>query len=426
MRSQEEIMATGSQLPAPAPIHTSRNLVAIKALTFVMFMMFAMTTDSVGVIIPEIIKQFHLSLTAASAFQYATMGGIAIAGFCLGFMADRFGRKATIILGLTLFAADAYLFVAGHSFAFFVALLTISGVSIGIFKTGAMALIGDISRSTTEHTSIMNAVEGFFGVGSILGPAILAKLLLSGVDWKWLYVIAGTMCLVLVLLAWTVRYPASAGKSQEPTSFRRTLSMVKDPFALGFSLGEFLYVATECAIYVWMPTFLAGKSGFFAAYSISIFFLLRAGGRFIGVWTLKRFSWSAALALLSAAILICFAGSVLGGPDVAVYLLPFSGLFMSVIYPTINSKGISCFPKSEHGAVSGVLLFFTCVSAAVGPLAMGAVSDVFGGAHYGFILATVFAGLLFAGCLVNWIFNPARERLRLLDQTQYEHSGAVS
>src|SRR5947208_1903385 len=57
------------------------NLTAIKALTFLMFMMFAMTTDSVGVIIPEIIKQFGLSMTAAGAFHYATMGGIALAGF---------------------------------------------------------------------------------------------------------------------------------------------------------------------------------------------------------------------------------------------------------------------------------------------------------------------------------------------------------
>ncbi len=123
---------------------------------------------------------------------------------------------------------------------------------------------------------------------------------------------------------------------------------------------------------------------------------------------------------------VCFVVSVFGGTDVAVYLLPFSGLFISVIYPTINSKGISCFPKSEHGAVSGVILFFTCASAAVGPLAMGAVRDAFGGARYGFILATVFAGMLFAACLLNWVFDPARERLNLLDQTQYEHSGAVS
>src|SRR5438105_12377180 len=102
-----------------AMVKSQSSLRVIKALTFLMFMIFAMTTDSVGVIIPEIIKQFRLSLTAAGAFQYATMGGIAVAGFLLGFLADRFGRKRTIILGLSLFAADAYLFVAGDSFAFF-------------------------------------------------------------------------------------------------------------------------------------------------------------------------------------------------------------------------------------------------------------------------------------------------------------------
>jgi len=70
-----------------------------------------------------------------------TETGKALAGILLGFMADRLGRKVTIVMGLV----------------------------IGIFKTGALALIGDISRSATGHTSTMNAVEGFFGVGSIAG-----------------------------------------------------------------------------------------------------------------------------------------------------------------------------------------------------------------------------------------------------------------
>jgi fucose permease len=92
---------------------------------------------------------------------------------------------------------------------------------------------------------------------------------------------------------------------------------------------------------------------------------------------------------------------------------------MSVIYPSLNSKGISCFPKSEHGAVAGVILFFTCVSAVVGPLAMGAVSDAMGHPRYGFILATGFAALLFVGLLLNWIFDPTRDLLISLDQTEY-------
>src|SRR5438105_7124197 len=95
------------------------NMAVLKTLTYLMFAMFAMTTDSVGIIIPEIIKTFHLSLTAAGAFQYATMAGIALAGFLLGYLADRYGRKPTIIGGLTLFAATALLFAAGNSFAYF-------------------------------------------------------------------------------------------------------------------------------------------------------------------------------------------------------------------------------------------------------------------------------------------------------------------
>jgi len=401
------------------------NLAAIKALTFLMFMMFAMTTDSVGVIIPEIIKQFGLSMTAAGAFQYATMGGIALAGFFLGYLADKLGRKTTIIIGLVIFATDSYLFAIGNSFAYFLVLLAVSGLAIGVFKTGALALIGDISKSTTEHTSIMNTVEGFFGIGSIIGPAILAHLLTAGVAWNWLYVIAGSICVLLVVIALAVQYPTTMKTSEEPIDLKRTMATMKNPYALAFSLGAFLYVATECAIYVWMPTLLAGyrgAAGVIATYSISIFFFLRAGGRFVGAWMLARFSWTAVLAMSSGAILICFAGAVVGGTELAVYLLPVSGLFMSVIYPTINSKGISCFPKSEHGAVSGVILFFTCVSAALGPLAMGAVSDAMGSPRYGFMLAAVFAGLLFVGLLLNWIFHPTRGLLSSLDRTEYTPS----
>jgi FHS family L-fucose permease-like MFS transporter len=399
------------------------GLAAIRWLTFLMFMMFAMTTDSVGVIIPEVIKQFHLSMTIAGAFHYAPMSGIAFAGIFLGYLADKLGRKKTILFGLVLFALSSYLFAAGKSFPFFIALLAISGVAIGIFKTGALALIGDISSSTTEHTATMNTVEGFFAMGSIVGPALVAYLLAVGTSWKWLYVVAATLCAVLIVIAWFVRYPQTVKTTGEPIDLKRTLGMMKNPYALGFSAAIFLYVAVECAIYVWMPTLLTNYHGsaiFMAAYAISIFFVLRAAGRFIGSWLLGQLNWTGVLTILSAAILACFVGSMIGGIGTAVYLLPLSGIFMSVIYPTINSKGISCFRKSEHGAVAGVILFFTCGAAALGPLAMGAISDALGDPKYGFVLATCFAGLLFLSLLLNWIYNPAREILKRLDQSEYD------
>jgi fucose permease len=399
-----------------------RNLSIIKWLTFFMFMMFAMTTDSVGVIIPEVINEFHLSMTMGGAFHYAAMSGIAFAGFFLGYLADKIGRKKVIILGLVLFSLNSYLFSIGRSFAFFVVLLVISGVAIGIFKTGALALIGDISQSTVEHTATMNTVEGFFAVGAIIGPAIVAHLLAGGTSWKWLYVIAGTICLLLIVTASFVKYPQTTGSS-ETVDLKRTLQMMKNPYALAFSAAIFLYVTVESAVYVWMPTLLAGYQGrliWVATYAISIFFVLRAAGRFVGAWVLAHFNWATVVTVFSLAILLCFGISMLGGVGIAILLLPLSGLFMSVLYPTLNWKGISCFRKPEHGAVSGVILFFTCVAAVLGPLAMGAISDRFGSPKYGFVLATVFAAMLFVGLLLNRVFDPARNRLSRLDHSEYE------
>jgi hypothetical protein len=62
---------------------------------------------------------------------------------------------------------------------------------------------------------------------------------------------------------------------------------------------------------------------------------------------------------------------------------------------------------------------------------MGAVSDALGQITYGFWLATVFAGLLFAGMLLNWFVNPTRAVLERLDRTEYrpahpgENAGAL-
>ncbi|MBN2863190.1 MAG: MFS transporter [Bacteroidales bacterium] len=400
-----------------------RNLGIIKWLTFLMFMMFAMTTDSVGEIIPEIQKEFGVNMTVAGLMHYIPMICIALAGVFLGFLADRLGRKVTIIIGLALYAVNSYLYIVANTYGFILSLMAIGGMSIGVFKTGALALIGDISTSTKQHTSTMNALEGFFAVGAIIGPFIVANFITKGIKWQYLYVVAGSLCLLLIIMAAIAKYPKTKTTTGEPINLAGTLSMLKDPFAIGFSTGAFLYVTVECAVYVWMPTLISKYEGnliLIATYALTIFFVLRAGGRFLGAWLMSYFNWSAVLTIVSFLIFLCFLGSVIGGLGMAVILLPLSGLFMSVIYPTINSKGISCFPKTKHGSIAGIILFFTAAGAALGPLAMGGVSDILGGdAKYGFILATVFAALLCAGAIANLILNPTKNRLQQLDQTEY-------
>ncbi|MEO8316449.1 MAG: MFS transporter [Pseudomonadota bacterium] len=401
----------------PADVTTQRSLSMARWLTCLMFFTFAMTTDAVGSVIPRVIEEYRLSMKAAGAFQYATMLGIATGALLLGFLADRLGRQRTIMLGLLLYGGSSLLIAFSGQFSVLVLLLALSGLGISVFKTAALALIGDITVSSQAHTRFMNTVEGWFAVGAIVGPAIVAALLTAGVSWKWLYAVSAAICLCLVIMAARVRSPAVRTKG-ERASIAQIFQVLKDPLALGFSTLVALYVAVEVAIYVWMPTYLQGYQGphrWLPAWALTLFFVLRAVGRFLGAWMLDRVPWGAALTVLSLLIFLCFFGALLGGLEVGVWLLPVSGLFMSIVYPTLNSKAISCFPRQQHGAAAGVILFFTALAAAAGPLAMGAVSDSWQTPRAGFVLATVFAALLLAGLSMNWLRDPSRARLEGAD-----------
>ena len=405
-----------------------RNVRLTRALICLMFFTFAMTSDAVGGVIPSLIAEFQLSMKAAGAFHYVPMVSIAFGALMLGFLADRLGRKRTIILGLCAYALGSLLFAFGHTFGFFVFLLAVAGLGISIFKIGGLALVGDVSPSTGSHTKLMNTAEGFFAVGSIVGPAVVALLLSRGFSWKWLYVLAAAICLGLIAVAARIRDPGISCGQARPPGPANTLQLLKDPYLLGFSVLIMLYVAVEVAIYVWLPTYLSGYRGpypWLPVYGLTAFFLLRAIGRFLAAWLLVRFSWTGVLALFGAAIFGCFVISVLGGLEAGAWSLPLSGLFMSMIYPTLNSKGISGFDKSRHGAVAGVILFFTALAAAVGPLAMAAISDAYGDPRFGFELATGFALLLSVGLGFNWWADPARHRLLAADADARGTAAAV-
>ena len=394
--------------PTPVGHRTARWL------TYSLFFVFAVTTDAVGVIIPEVVNEYGLTLTEAGSFHYATMLAIALAGGLFGHLADTYGRKFAVLTGMGLFSAACLTFSLATQFLILLILIFIMGIAIGIFKTAALALVGDVSNSQQVHTRTMNMAEGFFGVGAIAGPALVTFFITRDVHWSYLYVSAGATCLAVLLMASRATFPEYVPQQQPSVVSHSRLKLLTDRYAMGFALAIGLYVIAEAAIYVWMPTYIASYTGrfeFVQAYALTGFFVLRAGGRFLGVWVLSILSWKTTLTLFSGCVALCYAGAVILGVEYAIWLLPFSGLFMSVLYPTLNSKGISCFPASQHGAIAGVLLFFTALAAALGPLIMALIGDIFGNVVYGFLFTMVCALLLFALCLANQLFKFTQPRL---------------
>jgi fucose permease len=172
----------------------------------------------------------------------------------------------------------------------------------------------------------MNTVEGSLALGRLSG-AVLAYLIRQGISWQWLYVLPGA-CVLSLLTALRVRYP-DAPSRQAKTPDGVLWTVLKNKFVLMFSLGAFLYVAVKAAIYVDADCSRAIRDRPAGSWhSISIFFALRAMGRFLGAWMLHPSPGYRAL-LCSGAILACFVASIAGRHRAAVYCLPLSGLFMS-------------------------------------------------------------------------------------------------
>lgn len=83
-----------------------------------------------------------------------------------------------IMLGLGLFMISCFLFVISSSFSIFVVLFSCIGFVIGLFKIGVLVLLGDIFKNNLEYIKIMNLVEGFFGIGVIVGFVLVSFLIM--------------------------------------------------------------------------------------------------------------------------------------------------------------------------------------------------------------------------------------------------------
>ena len=107
----------------------------------------------------------------------------------------------------------------------------------------------------------MNTLEGSSASASIIGPAVLAQLLAArrAVD------MAVHDCRRDVRRADRHRARRCSIRTSRPAARRRggtgRSMRVKNPYVLAFSAAVFLYVGVEAAIYVWMPTLLAGYRG---------------------------------------------------------------------------------------------------------------------------------------------------------------------
>ncbi|MFD0825616.1 MFS transporter [Neobacillus sp. M.A.Huq-85] len=181
------------------------------------------------------ISQFKVSLII-SAFSIAAAISIPV----LGYLSDRFSRKAIIIPALILYGSGGLL--AGAAAAWFSnAYLWIMAGRImqGIGAAGtapiAMALTGDLFKGS-EQSKVLGLVEASNGLGKVISPIIGSLLAL--LFWYAAFFAFPVFCFISVLL--TIFFIKEKKKEKEPPSLGK---YVKGLISVFKTEGRWLFAA---------------------------------------------------------------------------------------------------------------------------------------------------------------------------------------
>ncbi|MGC2638016.1 MAG: MFS transporter [Acidobacteriaceae bacterium] len=341
-------------------------LAAVVAI-FVYGMMAAM----LGTILPELSRRFQLTPRQNGTIAFAQAVGLMLASLAVGPLLDDVGKKAGLILGLSVIVIALLALPRSAGYRSIVFLLFLLGMGGGIVVTGANALTSDVGEA---HRAIaLNLVNLFFGLGGLLTPFISANLLRG--NWVRLcYTIAALTVVTLAIQAIApMPPPTGAGRfifaNAGPVLGRPLL------FLLGFFL--FLYVGCEVGVWNWLVRHLIAQ-GVPEGRALNILSLGFALGMLIGRVAVAPIlvHVSAVDVTLAASIAMAITTFLMlrvHKPAAAALLVFLAGVAMAPVFPTTLAIVGGAFP-SMTGTALGIVITFGWAGLAVSSRIIGTIA----------------------------------------------------
>jgi DHA1 family bicyclomycin/chloramphenicol resistance-like MFS transporter len=190
----------------------------------------AMAIDIMLPAFPEITSALRVDDPNHTQFVLtAYFVGFGIGQLALGPISDRFGRRAPLLWGLSLYIVAALAAAFSPSFAVLLALRVTQGLGAAATRIVAIAVIRD-THSGRAMAEVMSLVFMIFMIVPIIAPAIGQILVLFG-PWNLIFVVMAVMG--LAVMVWSFfRLPETLKESnQRPLGF----GSVVEGFRLVFS-----------------------------------------------------------------------------------------------------------------------------------------------------------------------------------------------
>jgi len=118
-----------------------------------------------------------------------------------GPLADRFGRKPILIVGLALFTLAGILTMVADSFAALLAARVLQGIGVGAPRVMAVSLVRD-RYAGARMAKVMSLAVMVFMIVPVLAPSLGQLVLMVTPNWHWVF---GTLVVAgIALMVWTV------------------------------------------------------------------------------------------------------------------------------------------------------------------------------------------------------------------------------
>jgi AAHS family 4-hydroxybenzoate transporter-like MFS transporter len=355
---------------------------------------------------PTLSKLWHVDAGSLGVVLSASLFGVLAGAPLLGYIGDRHGRKAAILLGSVIYGVTTLAVIPVHGYWVTIVLRFCTGIGIGGLMPNTIALTSELSPKRLRATLIVLMFTGItLGSGA---PGLISAWMLPTFGWPVLFLIGGAVpllvagCLYFVLPE-SVKFLAAGAQRraqllhtarrmrpdlvlEDDTRFESTvpaqrsgLAGIGDIFGPGFRaitpLLWVCFITTLMANYFlnsWMPLLFnnVGLTPQKAALASTLYHVGgTVGGLLISV-LLDRFGF-----IVIAALFICAAPAIaaIGGSSMSyAALAPLAAIAgfsvlgaqfgnnaaAGLLYPTqFRSKGVGwALGVGRFGAIVGPLL----------------------------------------------------------------------
>lgn len=332
---------------------TSRARVA--AIVDGQFLLYGIVVAVQGPILPALQRTLHATPSDLGLVLAAGSGGATIAVLFGGALADRTGKKLTLLCGALGIFVFAELFAASRTLTLaFVAMLLL-GMAGGLVDGSANALLADLFPEGSGFA--LSLGHFFYGAGALAGPVYAGWMVETRFGWQGVYLGIGALALVFGLALFGIRLDsARVARLPQALPWRAVVFKKVSFVAL---LAIMLSVAAELGLSAWLVYYLVNVRRldlFVSSLVLSLFFGALTLGRLGCSWIALHappttIIWGSAL--LGA---LAYAGMLLApSPRLLFAAVAIGGLGCAGLFPMLMAWTAARFPNNT-GAVAGLLV----------------------------------------------------------------------